>query len=131
MYTPFLADPTWERLGFDNPPDEAQAGKGIGIVITDSVINHPMIKHLAGRIKRVTVTDDLSIVCQDVVMDEPQEIAPYPNEAEHGMVSLFLLSHLPFELNQKKYVGLVPQATFIMVEAHDPVLLKRGMENEG
>lgn len=128
MYTSFLADPTWERLGFKTSPDETQAGKDIGIVITDTVINHPMIKHLAGRLKRVTVNDDMSVVCRDVIMDEPQEIAPYPNKAEHGMVSLFLLSHLPFELKGKKYVGLVPQATFIMIGNHDPVLLKKAME---
>lgn len=128
MYTSFLADPTWERLGFENPPDETQAGKGIGIVITDTVINHPMINHLAGRLKKVTVNDDMSIVCHDVVMDESQEIAPFSNTAEHGMSSLFLLSHLPFKLNKKKYVGLVPQATFIMVDTHNPILLKKAME---
>lgn len=128
MNTTFLADPLWMRLGFDTPPDETQAGKGIGIVITDTVINHPFIKHLGGRLKSVTVNKDMSVDCRDIVNEVPQEKAPYPNNAEHGMVSLFLLSHMPFELEGKKYVGLVPQATFIMIENHDPVLLKKGME---
>ncbi|MBS4221784.1 S8 family serine peptidase [Lederbergia citrea] len=128
MYTSFLADPTWERLGFSTPPDETRAGEGIGVVITDTVINHPTIKHLAGRLKRVTVNDDMSVACRDVVLEEQQEEVPYPNIAEHGMVSLFLLSHLPFELEGKKYVGLVPQATFIMVDHHDPFRLKKAME---
>jgi serine protease AprX len=128
MYTSFLADPLWMRLGFDTPPDETVAGEGIGIVMTDTVINHPIIKHLGERLKRVTVNNDMSVECRDVVNEEPQEKAPYPDNAEHGMVSLFLLSHMPFELEGKKYVGLVPRATFIMIENHNPVQLKKGME---
>lgn len=128
MYTSFLADPNWERLGFEMPPDQTNAGKGIGIVITDTAIHHPLIQHLAGRLKRVTVSEDLSVNCVDIILEEPQESSPYPSYAEHGMMSLFLLSHLPFEVNGKKYVGLVPNATFIMIDSHDPVQLKKGME---
>ena len=127
MFRTFLAEPTWMRLGFIEPPDETTAGKGVGIVILDDVINHPCIRHLSGRLKRISVDKDFNVTCKDVILEEAETSAPYKKN-EHGMMSLLLLSHLPFEIDKKKYVGIAPAATFFMIPSIRPELIKKGVE---
>ena len=128
MFKTFLADPMWMRLGFTEPPDETTAGKGVGIVIIDDVINHPYTRHLSGRLKRISVDKDFNVTCKDVVLEGTEALAPYKKRAEHGMMSLFLLSHLAFEIGEKTYVGIVPAATFFIIPHIEPEKIKKGIE---
>ncbi|MFE6076380.1 S8 family serine peptidase [Paenibacillus sp. NPDC057886] len=107
-------DPTWARLGFSEPPDFHNSGKNIGIVILDKLTPHDAISHLGSRIKYITVNEDLSIVSRNIAFDSPSELSD--DSGEHGLMTVLSLTHQPFELQGKKYVGIAPAANYIVLD---------------
>jgi serine protease AprX len=126
-----LSKPMWKRLGFEHAPDPVSSGKDIGIVVLDSIRPHAALRHLGRRIIHVIVNDDLSITRRDITLEAPRDRDG--NHGEHGLMSVLLLSHVPFILDGHEYVGLAPAANYIVLDrgawrAGEAKRLKRGME---
>ncbi|MBD1373414.1 S8/S53 family peptidase [Hazenella sp. IB182357] len=121
-----MIDSNWERVGLVEAPN-AESGKNIGIVILDNIVSHPSISHLENRVKRVRVAHDYSITCSNVT-EEPFKIN-LKEHKKHGLMILNLLSHKPFDLNEKYYVGLASASTFIFLPtSSEPEKTKLGLE---
>jgi serine protease AprX len=109
-----LPKPMWQRLGFERAPDASTSGKDVGIVVLDRIRPHATLRHLGSRIIHVVVNDDLSITRRDIAFEEPRE--EDGDYGEHGLMSVLLLSHAPFELEGSEYVGLAPAANYIVLD---------------
>ncbi|GMK37614.1 hypothetical protein PCCS19_06680 [Paenibacillus sp. CCS19] len=110
-----VMDPTWARLGFPQAPELDLSGRGIGIVIIDTIRPHASIQHLGDRIEYVTVNEDLTIECRAIADEEPILDSDY---GEHGLMSVLALAHQPFEQEGQFHVGLAPAANFIVLNHH-------------
>lgn len=113
MNTEPLPAPTWKRLGFATAPDYRTSGKDVGIVILDWLQPHATLHHLGARITYVMVDDYLQVTCRAIASESP---TPSQDDSGiHGLMSVLLLSHAPFELEAQEYSGLAPAATFIVL----------------
>ncbi|RXZ79366.1 hypothetical protein EBB07_23205 [Paenibacillaceae bacterium] len=106
-------EPTWARLGFSQQPEE-EGGKGIGIVIIDTIRPHHTIRHLGSRLQYISVKDDLSINCREIACEAPNDADG--DKGEHGLMAVLALAHQPFEIDGIKYASLSPAATFIVLD---------------
>ena len=106
-------EPTWKRLGFSDIPDLDRSGKDVGIVILDMIRPHSKIRHLNKRLKYIIVNDDFSITSREPALEKPEDFST--SYGEHGLMSLLLLSHLPFEYNGQVHTGIAPAANFIVL----------------
>lgn len=123
-------DPTWERIGFAEPPDRLRAGSGVGIVVIDTIGPYHLLQHLKDRLKYVTVHNDLSVTSQDIAYEASEEVS---DQGEHGLMSILALAHEPFELQGRIHVGIAPAAFFIVLnhgafKLGEGDRLKRGIE---
>lgn len=109
-----LPKPTWVRLGMANPPDERISGKDVGVVVLDRLRPHSTLRHLGHRLVYVVVNDDLSVTCRNIACESPCD--DYGDFGEHGLKSVLLLSHLPFELEGEEYSGIAPAAKYIVLD---------------
>lgn len=105
-------DPTWERIGFAEPPDRLRAGRGVGIVVIDTISPHHLLRHLKDRLKYVTVHNDLSVTSQDIADEVSDGVSA---QGEHGLMSILTLAHEPFELQGRIHAGIAPAAFFIVL----------------
>lgn len=123
-------DPTWERIGFTEPPYRLRAGRGVGIVVIDTISPHHLLRHLKDRLKYVTVHNDLSVTSQDIADEASDEVSV---QGEHGLMSILALAHEPFELQGRIHAGIAPAAFFIVLnhgafKAGEGERLRRGVE---
>jgi serine protease AprX len=126
-----LPDPTWERVGFVKPPDVLRSGRGVGIVVIDTISPHHLLRHLKERLKYVTVHHDLSVTSQDIAFDELYDEGS--DKGEHGIMSILTLAHEPFELKGRIHMGIAPAAFLIVLnhgafKAGEGDRLKRGID---
>lgn len=123
--------PNWKRVGFTLPPDPKTSGRGIGVLILDTLQPHVSLQHLGQRLIYVTVHDDLSVTTLPL-SPRSSPLSVGEDDGEHGIMSMLLAAHAPFELNGQYYTGLAPAATYIVLNhgafhLGESERLKRGM----
>jgi len=123
--------PNWKRVGFAGPPDPDTSGRGVGVLLLDTLQPHACLQHLGQRLIYVTVHDDLTVTTR-ALSPRPAPPAAGEDDGEHGIMGTLLAAHAPFKLNGQYYTGLAPAATYIVLNhgAFGPgegERLKRGM----
>ncbi|KMK76351.1 hypothetical protein AB990_14215 [Alkalihalobacillus pseudalcaliphilus] len=94
-------------------PDPEHSGKGIGVIIIDTLKSDEIIKYLGDKLLYITVNDDFTIEFTYPAYEQAEEIDDYENE--HGLLTLLSLSHQPIEVNGRIHTGISPAATFLVL----------------